>query len=735
MAIEALFRLPFEEQISFFRNKLNVPTARWDDLWKDQHAKGFMIAGAMKADLLNDFRQAVDKAIAGGATLADFRKDFDRIVARHGWSYKGGRNWRSRVIYDTNVRTAYAAGRWKQLQDPEVKRFYGCLVYRHGDSRVPRPIHLSWDGITLPADDPWWKTHYVPNGWGCKCKVFAATQEDRQRAGAKGEAPPSPIDPKTSEPVGIDRGWGYNVGDAVAAKYNILRSAVSRLPDDIANALIADIEAMDKKAARIARKIRSEAARQAKAAPDDVTAWKKVSDRKGSNPGGLYEAPDGQRYYVKFYADPGQARTEFAANAVYRMMGVEMPELTLRDWDGKLALVSKWRTDLKAVKAAEMIAHPEEMAKIFQASVLTKNWDVVGMEFDNVMLGKNGRLAMIDAGGSFKYRAQGGLKPYEAMPAEVKTLRDTRLNRQSAEVFNAVFGRDVWLERAGAEGLLNLKKADVAKVFKGAGFAAEEAKELTETLWKRRQYLIDRYDLENRLVPAAFGKHLEEFKKWGVARWQPNEVNGLINGSADRGFQSEIEALVGKFEAYAMGGIHKWGRGVLRNLFREWSYSSSSEGGAAIKLWAEARFGKLTKYHSGKTSREEVISGLSNGSRRSFQKAKLPQETVFSLLDAEYEFQQYLMRRLHGYEEIPAVRFMSSSEFSSNFRGGSFSGNSVQSVTVRVDGFGGSRCVRMNVRVEDTVKTYYQGGSYMHFGKGESEYVVVGRAVSAEVIR
>jgi len=56
-------------------------------------------------------------------------------------------------------------------------------------------------------------------------------------------------------------------------------------------------------------------------------------------------------------------------------------------------------------------------------------------------------------------------------------------------------------------------------------------------------------------------------------------------------------------------------------------------------------------------------------------------------------------------------------------------------VTVKVDGFVGSKCVRMSIRVEDTVKTYYQGVKYMHYGKGEAEYVVVGRTASASVIR
>jgi len=244
MDIEEVFNLPFEEQIAFFRNKLNIPTLKWDDLWKAQHAKGFMVAGAYKADLLADFRGSVDKAIGDGATLEDFRKDFDQIVEKHGWDYNGGRNWRTAVIYNTNVSTSYAAGRWEQLQDPAVQSYYGYLIYRHGDSRVPRPMHLAWDGVTLPADHPWWQTHFVPNGWGCKCKVFAATKGEWADAGPKGSAPPSPIDPKTGEPVGIDKGFGYNVGAAYKEQtHMILENAIARLPKDIAAKLTAEMKA------------------------------------------------------------------------------------------------------------------------------------------------------------------------------------------------------------------------------------------------------------------------------------------------------------------------------------------------------------------------------------------------------------------------------------------------------------------------------------------------------------
>ncbi len=229
----AVFNLPFAEQEAFFRTKLNIPTRRWTDLWKEQHAKGFMVAGAYKADLLADFREAVDKAISKGTTLAEFRKDFDRIVAKHGWSYNGSRNWRSEVIYNTNIRQAYNAARWKQLTDPDVLKAFPYIVYRHGDSRVPRPLHLSWDGVTLPPDDPWWKTHAPQNGWGCRCKAFGATKGEYEAA-AKKTAPDDGYytptdkqgrpfrDPATGKveqlPNGIDRGFDYNPGEAAFGK-------------------------------------------------------------------------------------------------------------------------------------------------------------------------------------------------------------------------------------------------------------------------------------------------------------------------------------------------------------------------------------------------------------------------------------------------------------------------------------------------------------------------------------
>lgn len=209
-SITGSFGKPFKEQVDFFKEKLKnkVQTERWDVMQKEAHDRAFTVAGATKAELLDDLAGAVDKAISKGTSLEEFRNDFDEIVNRHGWQYRGGFDWRTRVIYQTNLATSYAAGRLVQLQQ------FPFWVYKHSGKRNFRPKHKAWDGLTLSKDDPWWQTHFPPNGWGCGCRVHGVRrEEDAKRFGGKsGPAPDNGIDPKTGTPKGIDKGWDYMPG-------------------------------------------------------------------------------------------------------------------------------------------------------------------------------------------------------------------------------------------------------------------------------------------------------------------------------------------------------------------------------------------------------------------------------------------------------------------------------------------------------------------------------------------
>ena len=251
--LSGAFKRPFDEQVRFFRRKLGrlVPTRRWDDIQRGEHDVAFMVAGAQKADLLADLAAAVDRVITEGKSIEAFRQDFRDIVERrgwHGWTGEAtapGRAWRTRIIYTTNARTSYAAGRLEQLQR------FPYWIYRHNDSvRFPRPLHQAWDGLTLPRNHEWWRTHYPPNGWGCRCYVVGT----RRPSGARrlGGDPEKSLpagwdtrDPRTGAPPGIDKGWDYRPGlralgrlrDAVVA----MAEKAPNWPYDIATAYMRSV--------------------------------------------------------------------------------------------------------------------------------------------------------------------------------------------------------------------------------------------------------------------------------------------------------------------------------------------------------------------------------------------------------------------------------------------------------------------------------------------------------------
>lgn len=262
------FNQPFAEQLAFFRQKLNLPTEAWDDIERAAHDRAFIVAGAQSADLLYDLRGAVDKAIEQGTGLDAFRKDFKSLVEKNGWTgwtgegTKGGEAWRTRVIYQTNMATSYAAGRWKQLNDPALLKVLPYWQYHHNDSVVtPRPLHVSWNGLTLPPDHPFWETHFPPNGWGCMCRVSAVSKSAFMSAIATGKGPANA--PTGTE--GIDKGFDYAPGAATDTSLRqIVQDKLITYPPAITKALSHDVNRRinaQQGAATFAREVLADTAR------------------------------------------------------------------------------------------------------------------------------------------------------------------------------------------------------------------------------------------------------------------------------------------------------------------------------------------------------------------------------------------------------------------------------------------------------------------------------------------
>lgn len=234
MTIAAGFDLPPAEAIHFFRSKGLRTSFAWQDVWQAEHNAAFTVAKMADVDLLADVQAAVARALEEGQTLAQFRAQLEPVLQKAGWwgvqeqldpltgkqrLVQLGSPRRLQTIFDTNLKTSYAAGHWDQIQETVETQPY--LMYDAvGDQRT-RPEHQAWDGLILRADDDWWLTHYCPNGFGCRCSVIQLGDRQLVRMGRTvDQAPPIErreyVNKRTGEvmqvPKGIDPGWDYNPG-------------------------------------------------------------------------------------------------------------------------------------------------------------------------------------------------------------------------------------------------------------------------------------------------------------------------------------------------------------------------------------------------------------------------------------------------------------------------------------------------------------------------------------------
>ena len=223
----------------------------------------------MRLDILEAIYKAVIEAAAEDLTLRQFQKSLTPVLQKKGWwgvkplrypvtggmvEARLGSPRRLRVIYDTNMRTARAAGQWGRIQ--RGKRSHPYLIYELGPSREHRDEHVAWQGLILPVDHPFWEAHYPPNGWGCKCRVRAITQAEYGRLQGSGrystEAPATKyrqwVNKRTGEvervAEGVHPAFNYHIGKhRQLESHSLIRDKVNASTSDLALGTVSSLVA------------------------------------------------------------------------------------------------------------------------------------------------------------------------------------------------------------------------------------------------------------------------------------------------------------------------------------------------------------------------------------------------------------------------------------------------------------------------------------------------------------
>jgi len=210
--------LSFDEAIKYFQDKgIEISPNSWKDLWQQASIRGFTVSRVTAMDVLSDIHTAVDDAVSSGQSLGDFKKGIRDILEKKGWYAPKGENaelempdgtirkrltgWRLDTIYNTNLQTAYSAGRYKQMMETKSREYW---QYKAIMDSATRPDHAAMNDRVWHRDHPIWNTWYPPNGFNCRCYVKTLSERQMQERGL--------WEQKEGMDEQPDEGFRYNVG-------------------------------------------------------------------------------------------------------------------------------------------------------------------------------------------------------------------------------------------------------------------------------------------------------------------------------------------------------------------------------------------------------------------------------------------------------------------------------------------------------------------------------------------
>ena len=219
ISLKSAFSLPPEKAVEYFESKGYKITFDWRDMQREAHTKAFTVAGVTKADVLEDLRDALLESEKQGLSYGQFKSLIIPTLQKKGWYGKREVSrpdgsvkevdlslpHRLRTIFSTNMRTSMMAGRYRQMKDAASRRPYWRYVAVM-DGRT-REAHRLLNGKIFRHDDPFWDSHFPPNGWGCRCRVVSISKEEFREKNyrlSNGETL------KKAVPVAPE--WAYNPG-------------------------------------------------------------------------------------------------------------------------------------------------------------------------------------------------------------------------------------------------------------------------------------------------------------------------------------------------------------------------------------------------------------------------------------------------------------------------------------------------------------------------------------------
>lgn len=174
----------------------------------------------------------------------------------------------------------------------------------------------------------------------------------------------------------------------------------------------------------------------------DTTTMQRVGGQLGTNPAGIFQNDDGQRYYVKTLESTMHARNETIAARLYQLAGA--PTLTYVATKDPCQIATEWlELDKKCIAHLSESEH-KQAQRWFGVHAWTANWDAAGFNGDNQGV-VNGKVLTLDVGGALAFRANGDPKgkAFGVSVDELAVMRRDDCNPHAIKLFADMSSGDI----------------------------------------------------------------------------------------------------------------------------------------------------------------------------------------------------------------------------------------------------------------------------------------------------
>lgn len=227
--------VPTPQIIEWIENKRPRTIGNWRELGAEEYGRAFTAAQTEGYDVVGDLYEGLLETMREGGGETDFAERVLPVLRAKGWlpdldDKQLGR--RVRLIYDTNLRTSQAVGKWRAAQ--RTKQFLPYARYSAVLDRRTRPSHAALHGIIRPIDDPFWQEAWPPCGFNCRCIVSQVSRSQTLRHG--GVTDEGRAQQALAAAKALSRGsgdfWAFNPGATAdqAAVAQVQRANERRLP-------------------------------------------------------------------------------------------------------------------------------------------------------------------------------------------------------------------------------------------------------------------------------------------------------------------------------------------------------------------------------------------------------------------------------------------------------------------------------------------------------------------------